>query len=72
MHMPIAKRVEIAFWDLVIPALSDSIPVRQAVYIAYQLWRKLDLSKLILLIGLVALAGLFSGASVYLLTLFLF
>lgn len=72
MNMPLAKRVEIAFWDLIINTLSESLAMQRLVRRAYQTWRRFNPATLLIMIGLMAVAGLFSGISVYLLILCLF
>jgi hypothetical protein len=72
MNMPLAKRVEIAFWDLTINALSESPAMQRVVRSVYQAWRRFRPATLLVVIGLIAVASLFSGIGVCFLMLYLF
>jgi hypothetical protein len=61
------KQINLAFWDMVIYALSESKILRQTVRTAAQLWHNDSPRSLIVLAGVAGLSGCISGLMVFLL-----
>jgi hypothetical protein len=71
MNAHFYKRIEIAFWDLAIQALSENNQVRSIVRTTYRIASHKDLKRVTGVLAATAMAGLLSGfllcvASLYL------
>jgi hypothetical protein len=65
MVIRVIKRVQIAFWDLVIYALSDIKPLRQVIANGYNIFENLELKALTPYVLKAGVAGFCFGILLY-------
>ena len=65
------KQINLAFWDMIIYALSESKILRKTVRSAAQIWHDTSPRSLVVLAGVAGMSGFVSGLMVFLMVAFI-
>lgn len=71
MNATFLQKIELRFWDIMLPLLSQSQVLRKAIKTAVNFYHNDHLVKQVALIAMIACAGFASGILVYTLTRFI-